>query len=368
MKIGLDLRMLGGGSGISRYIGELSRAILKEDKRNQYVLFFRDADKSAGYSQYGHKMVVTGISHYSWAEQFKLPRLLGEENLDLVHFPHFNVPLKYHKPFVVTIHDLTHTKFPGKNKLRILHRLAYQAAISNAVKRSQKVIAISNAVKKEIVDYFAVPPSKVEVIYEAANPFFHMLDKQSAQKEVANRFPISKPYILYVGVFRRYKNLKALAEAFDRLRQKGLDYELVLAGEADPFYPEIRNQITDVAHHESVKILGKVSDEDLLYLYNAADLFVLPSLSEGFGLTPLEAASCGVPVACSDIPVLREVMGSGAEFFDPSDVKNMADVMMAILADRQKAEDLANAGLRRLAHFNWKKTAEETIKVYQSAV
>src|SRR6186997_2672224 len=109
MKIGLDLRMLGGGSGIDRYITELTHELLKMDKINQYVLFFRGADQADDYKQYNQKIVIADIPHYSFGEQLTFPKILNQENLDLIHFPHFNVPIFYKRPFVVTIHDLTHT-------------------------------------------------------------------------------------------------------------------------------------------------------------------------------------------------------------------------------------------------------------------
>lgn len=366
MRIGLDLRMLGGGSGISRYISELSHEILKQDKRNQYVLFFREADKSVRYRQYGHKIVIADIPHYSFAEQLRFPGLLKKEQLDLVHFPHFNVPIFYRRPFVVTIHDLTHTLMPGRKKSRWYKRLAYGFVIWNAVKSSKKIIAISQSTKHEIINYFKIASQKIEVVYEAVNPTFRMINKEKAFELVSNRFGIAKPYILYVGVWRRYKNLPNLALAFDRLRQQGFDYQLVLAGATDPFYPEIKGHVARITYHESVIMPGRVSDEDLLYLYNAADLFVLSSLSEGFGLTALEAAACGIPIACSDIPTLREIMGASAVYFDPMNVSNMADIMADILNNPIRAEEMANASLRRTQYFSWKQAALDTIKVYES--
>ena len=213
MKIGLDLRMLDGGSGISRYISELSHQILKLDKKNQYVLFFNKltVDLLRQYEVYGHKMVPTGIGHYSLEEQFKLPAILKKENLDLVHFPHFNVPIFYRKPFVVTIHDLTHTKFPGTKKSHILHRIAYNLTIWNAVKSSKKIIAISEFTKKEVMEYFRIDSQKIQVIYEGAKDIYTVMDKDEALAYVAYRFKLTKPYILYVGVWRRYKNLPSLA-------------------------------------------------------------------------------------------------------------------------------------------------------------
>lgn len=367
MKIGLDLRMLGGGSGISRYIGELSQQILTLDKTNQYVLFFRtlDAQMRAQYEKFGHKMVETGIAHYSVAEQTRFARILKKENLDLVHFPHFNAPLLYPGKFVVTIHDLTHTKFPGKKKSRFLFRAAYNLILANAVKRSAKIIAVSQATKNELAEYFKIG-NKTEVVYEGINAVYKVEDREVAQKEAKIKFGLDKPFLLYVGVWRRYKNLPALAEVFSKLVDAGHDLDLVLAGEPDPFYPEIKEKIMSVKNSARIKAVGRVSDDDLNTLYNSCRLFVLPSLAEGFGLTALEAAACGAPMALSDIPTLREVMGQGAEFFDPHNEDNMQDVLDGLLNNEQRLEDLANSGLARSKHFSWKQAAEETIKIYES--
>lgn len=369
MRIGLDLRMLGGGSGISRYASELSRQILELDKNNQYVLFFNQLDPETRrtYEKYGHKLVATGIAHYSVAEQLSLPSILKKENLDLVHFLHFNAPIFYDKKFVVTIHDLTHTKFPGKKKSHILHRGAYNLVLLNAVKRAQRIIAVSGSTKNEVMEHFGIRDEKIEVVYEGINSAYKVMDREEAYGKIVSRFGITKPYILYVGVWRRYKNLPTLARVFDHLVEKGFDLELVLAGEPDPFYPEIREQVTGIKNNSRVKALGRVSDEDLNFLYNASQLFVLPSLAEGFGLTALEAAACGVPIAASDIPTLREVLGQGAEYFDPMNEENMYDVLAYLNDNPKRREDLANAALSRSKHFSWKQAAEETIKLYESA-
>jgi glycosyltransferase involved in cell wall biosynthesis len=367
MKIGLDLRMIGGGSGIDTYISELTHEILKNDKHNQYVLFFRSDKLSEAYQSYGHKIVVADIPHYSLAEQTKLPGILAKENVDLMHFPHFNVPLLYRRPFVVTIHDLTHTLIPGKKKSHFFHRLAYHAVFRNAVSKAKKIIAVSQSTKNQITSYYSLDPNKVQVVYEGFKQLYKMMDKEEAYNQVAAKFKVTKPYLLYVGVWRRYKNLPMLAQAFDKLKEQGLDLELVLAGEPDKFYPEIEQQVFAIENKAAIKAVGRVSDEDLKLLYNAAALFVLPSHMEGFGLTALEAAACGVPVACSDIPTLHEVMGQGAEYFDPENLENMVEVISGILNNRQRLEDLANASLSRSKHFSWKQAADETVKVYEEA-
>ncbi len=367
MKIGLDLRMLEGGSGIGRYVQELSAKILTLDKANEYVLFFNKITPSidALYRRFGWTMVATGIPHYSVAEQIRLPFILNRYKLDVMHFPHFNVPILYARPFVVTIHDLTHTKFPGKKKSHFIHRLGYNLILANAIKRAKRIIAVSNYTKGEILEYFKISEKKIEVVYEGIATGYGMVNKDEAFTAVSHNFQIAKPFILYVGVWRRYKNLPNLAKAFDKIAEK-FDYNLVLAGQEDPFYPEIREQIFSIKNADRVKALGRVNDIDLKLLYNAADLVVLPSLEEGFGLTVLESAACGTAVACSDIPTLREVMGQAAEYFDPHNVDNMADVMAGLLENPVKREELANAGLRRSAHFDWKESALATIKVYGS--
>ena len=364
MRIGLDLRMTGGGSGIDRYITELFHEILKQDKINQYVLFFRSADKSARYKEYGHKIVIADISHYSFAEQVRFPLILLKEKLDLMHFPHFNVPILYRGKFVVTIHDLTHTLIPGKKKSHIIHRLAYHLVFWNAVRSASKIIAVSQATKQAILDYFRINPDKIQVVYEGFNQIYGMMDKDEAFQQVSNRFKVTKPYILYVGAWRRYKNLPQLALAFNQLIEAGLDLELVLVGESDPFYPEIQERIFSIKHKDRIKALGRISDPELKAVYNAARLFVLPSHMEGFGLTVLEAAACGVPIACSDIPSLREVAGQAAVYFDPDNLQNMTDVIKELINKPERLEELANLALARSKHFSWQKAAAETMEVY----
>lgn len=367
MLIGIDLRMAGGGSGIDRYITELSHAILSLDRKNKYVLFFRNEKSAEHYKKYNQKIVIVDIPHYSVHEQTLLPAELHKENLDLIHFPHFNVPLFYNRPFVVTIHDLTHTLFPGRKKSHFLHRLAYRWVFNNAVHNSKKIISVSESTKKQILEHYQISADKIKVIYEGFNAGYKMIDKEVAFNKVSEKFNLQKPFLLYVGVWRRYKNLPMLAKAFDKLVKEGHDFELVLAGEEDPHYPEIKEEIFKIENKDRIKAVGRVSDEDLNLLYNAASVFVLPSLMEGFGLTALEASACGTPVVCADIPTMREVMGHGAEYFDPNNLDNVVDVLRNVLGDNKRLEELANLALSRSKHFSWKTAAEQTISLYEEA-
>jgi glycosyltransferase involved in cell wall biosynthesis len=183
--------------------------------------------------------------------------------------------------------------------------------------------------------------------------------------QLQKKFGFTRPFLLYVGVWRRYKNLPMLAKAFDKLAEQ-FDYDLVLAGEPDPFYPEIKEQVMGIKHKDRIRAIGRVNDADLKNLYNAADLTVMPSLHEGFGLPLLESAACGTGVACSDIPTLREVMGQAAEYFDPTNLDNMTDVLSELLSNHTRLEELANLALNRVKHFSWKQAAAETIAIYNS--
>jgi glycosyltransferase involved in cell wall biosynthesis len=338
------------------------------DKTNQYVLFFNQLTPNLDqiYRPFGHEMVATGIGHYSIAEQIKLPFILKRYKLDLVHFPHFNVPLLYRKPFMVTIHDLTHTKFPGRKKSHILHRFAYNLVLINAIRAAKKIIAVSQSTKNEILEHFSsISADKIQVVYEGASEYYAMTNKDEAMAQLQKKFGFTRPFLLYVGVWRRYKNLPMLAKAFDKLAEQ-FDYDLVLAGEPDPFYPEIKEQVMGIKHKDRIRAIGRVNDADLKNLYNAADLTVMPSLHEGFGLPLLESAACGTGVACSDIPTLREVMGQAAEYFDPTNLDNMTDVLSELLSNHTRLEELANLALNRVKHFSWKQAAAETIAIYNS--
>jgi glycosyltransferase involved in cell wall biosynthesis len=246
--------------------------------------------------------------------------------------------------------------------------LAYHAVFNHVIQSARLIIAVSRSTKQQILDRYAINPDKIKVVYEGFKSIYKMMDKEEAFKVVAQKFGITKPFILYVGVWRRYKNLAQLSRAFDQLKEQGLDIELVLAGEPDKFYPEIEQEVRGIKNRQSLITPGRVSDEDLNLLYNAATLFVLPSMMEGFGLTALEAAACGVPVACSDIPTLREVMGQGAVYFDPENLENTVDVLKGLVTNPKALEDLANLSLSRSKHFSWKEAGSQTIAVYQEAI
>ena len=227
-------------------------------------------------------------------------------------------------------------------------------------------MSVSEETKKAIIKTFGVKPEKIAVVCEGVNEDFSKRLSKSDVLKVKERYGITRPYLLFTGVWRQYKNLERLAAAFDILKDSyGHDLELVLAGKIDPFYPEIKRAVLGIRHASSVRALGFVPDEDLVALYQGAEVFVLPSLVEGFGLIGVEAQAAGLAVAASDIAVLREILDEGAVYFDPKDSQKMAQVINLVLRDGHLRDRLAAQSLINIKKFNWQQTAQKTLGNYQ---
>lgn len=375
MRIGIDMRMAGSGEGIGRYVEELVKHISLFDHHNDFFLLHTGKFPISNFSPFGRSLRQFPINFqkvqikspcYSFAEQTQFIWELRRLKLDLVHFASFNAPIFYPGKFAVTIHDIIHHMYPGRKKARFIHRLAYRAVISTAVRRAAKVVAVSEATKYDIVQTFGIDEKKIAVVYEGVDEKFFEPLMKSRVLQTKERYGISKPYLLFTGVWRQYKNLERLARAFDILiEQYGHVLELVLVGKIDPFYPEIKRAVFSVKNARHVRALGFVPDEDLKNLYQGAAAFVLPSLVEGFGLIGVEAQAAGTPVAASDVAVLREILGEGAVYFDPRDEKQMAQVINVVLRDSHLAAKLIDRGRENARRFNWQDTARKTLEIYE---
>ncbi len=370
MKIGFDFRMGGSvNSGIGRYVFELITHILEIDKNNSYVIFYNSQNNTSsdlyrlknGFNNV--ELVEAPYRHYSLAEQIRFPKLLNKYNLDLVHFPNFNVPVLYKKPYVVTIHDMVHHKISGHKKSRILKFYAYKYIIRKAVENAAKIISISEAAKKDIVELLAVDPKKIQVIYEA--PFLSSEENINVEK-VKNQFLLRRPYFLFVGTLERKKNIITLAKGFQYfLKKYRLEMDLVIAGKPDKHYPEVKYKAMECVDPKHIVFTDFVSDNTLAGLYRGAFAFVTASLHEGFGLPGVEAMEVGLPVLASDTPVLNEVYDNGAIFFNPLDPEDVAEKMRLITQDEQFYKQMQQRSLTRAQIFSWSKTAKETLDVYK---
>lgn len=368
MKIGIDARMYGKEqTGIGLYIKNLIENIAKIDAKNQYVLFLRKEHfDSVDIPAKNFKKVLADSKWYSFSEQTKFLFQLLKENLDVVHFPSFNAPVFYFKKRITTIHDLTPKYFPGHKMNSLLRRLAFAIVLKRSIFASEKIIAVSNYTKNEILKHYNIDPGKIEVIYQGI-PHQEKENAQISKEQFLEKYKLSKPYIFYTGVWRYHKNIVGLIQAFDILKNKHKkDILLVLGGREDSFYPEVRQEWEKLDISKDIIRPGFIEDEEMgLFLENAR-CFVLPSFIEGFGFGPLESLAFGTPAAVSDIPATREALGEAGLYFDPKNPEDMAGKISLILEDEKLRGDLVLKGKEMVKKYDWRACAEKTLKIFES--
>ena len=370
MRIGIDARMYGAASttGIGFYLQQLIEQLAIIDQKNQYFLLMRRPALGQFKSPSDRVVAIKAdLPWYSYREQLQLPLLLRRHRLDLVHFPHFNVPIGYRRPFVVTIHDLTPMAFPGpKVKRSPWRRRAYQQVFQSGLRRAKRIIAISNHTRQQLITQAGVAADRIEVIYPGVSERYQPQPDGQQLETLRQRLGITKPFILYVGVWRDHKNLPSLVEAFNRLKTRHrLDLQLVLAGRPDPRYPEIQAAITRSPFKADIITPGFIADENLPSLYRAAKLFVLPSFNEGFGLVAAESAACGTPVVGSNTTSLPEILGDAGWYVNPLKPGELATVINRAITDEAAYQKARQRGLEVVKRYDWRRCAEQTLAVYE---
>ena len=357
--------------GIGRYIRGLTQALPGELAPGDQVLLLINP----GQASYGWIKQVTAHSNFtasivrcspfSLAQQWQIPRLLRQLDLDLYHSFTAFMPYRPGVPVVLTVHDLIPLRFPQHVSIRA--RLFFRVATSLALKAAKRVIADSGTTRQDFLNFFQLPKEKIVAIPLAAGAAFHSPAKSEIER-VRVKHSLPEDYIFYLGSNRPHKNLPRLIEAWARIAgsRQLHDRKLVIAGVWDERYPEAKTHAARLNLAGSICFLGPVPDEDLPGLYGGAELFVFPSLFEGFGFPVLEAMSCGAAVACSNTSSLPEVAGEAAVYFDPADVEDIAKTLVHALEDARRLESLRQRGLERARHYSWQQTARQTIAVYRA--
>jgi len=370
MRIGIDARFYGPSSkGLGRYSQKLIENLEKiSNSEDDFFVFLKKENWDDYQPKNPHfKKVLADFPWYSFSEQWNMPRLLNQYKLDLVHFPHFNVPLLYFRPFVVTIHDLILIHFPTLRATTLnpffywLKFLAYKLVINLAIRRSKHILTVSNFTKKDILSNYSIKPNKINVIYEAAD-IPQKKESDSSEKSLI-KYDIIKPYLLYVGNAYPHKNLEKLIFSFQEVLKKRLNLFLVLVGKKDYFY---RQLIEKVGQNNLKKVIftGQVSDQELEGIYTNTEAYIFPSLYEGFGLPPLEAMIRNVPVISSDHESLKEILGDSAYFFDAKNPEKISDAILKIASDEQLKNKLRALGIKQAKKYSWFKMAAETLEIY----
>ena len=376
MRIGIDCR-LWNETGVGRYTRNLVTNLARLDKKNDYVLFAKSEDEKAIKSVVSGQwsVVTTDVSWHGLQEQIRLPKILNDQNLDLMHFPYLSVPIFYNKPYVVTVHDLIINRFAtGRASTLPLpvyfaKRVGYHAVLANAVYRSKKIIVPSNAVKTDLLrTYRNVSSDKVEVTYEGGFDIEIKNKKLNIKDE--NKELVEGKYLIRVGNFYPHKNVERLLLAFHDFVYSDYDnhaIKLVLVGKRDYFSKRIEKQIELLNMSSNVVFYENAKDVDLISLYQNAIATIIPSFAEGFSLTAVESMSLGTPVVASDIPVHREICGSAAIYCNPADINDMnqkINFACSLVEDSRK--ELIEQGKKQAKNFSWRKMAEDTLKIYNS--
>ena len=376
MRIGLSTSVIQGGrTGIAEYVFKLTRAFTSAPAEHEFVLFVLEKDLPFfSFAQERVKLVSVAerfrppVKDILWHQQV-LPQLVGEHRLDVLHVPSYRRML-WPKPcaLVATVHDLAPFHIREKYDWK---RMFYGRVIARRLAgRQDAIIAISHTTARDIARFWKLPGERITVIHQGVDHERFAPAPAGIAKAVGRqRFGLDQPFFLYVARLEHpAKNHLRLITAFERFKaQARLPWQLVLAGSDWHGAEVIHEAIRRSACASDIRRLGFVSEEELPMLYRAADVFVYPSLYEGFGLPPLEAMACGCPVLCSGRGALEEVAGDAATIVNPEDITALTLALSRLAASEEARDSLRKAGLERAAQFDWQRTARQTLEVYERA-
>jgi glycosyltransferase involved in cell wall biosynthesis len=372
-KILIDARMYGlENAGIGRYLINLIDELKNLDKERNYLVLLRNKYFNELNFPSNWKKIEADFRHYTFEEQFKLPGIINGEKPDLVHFPHLNIPIFWKGKYVLTVHDLTMQR-QGINATALpipfyfFKRIPFLLTSRLAVKNAMKIIVPSQTIKDDVVSYYSVDPTRVNVVYEGVTPFGGISNFQLPITKLLEKYKIQKPYFLYVGNAYAHKNLNKAVEAIVSLNSQRADkVSFVICGSRGVFKERLESEANKSNASEYVKILDYISDEELGLLYKNSSGFVYPSFSEGFGLQGLEAMAAGTLVLASDIAVFREVYGDFAFYFDAKDSSSIAASMKyALDLEGGKKEQFIMKSQEFIKKYSWSKMATETLAIYK---
>ena len=368
MRIAIDARKL-HDFGIGTYIRNVLLGLAALDQTTEYVVLCRPADVEAtSHLGANFRPVPETARPYSIGEQIRIPLSLVRERAHLFHEPHYVLPSATRCRSVVTIHDCIHLMFPQYLPGPMAHLYA-RAMMWSAVNRSDRILTVSEASKRDILHFFDIPPDKVAVIYNAIDQRFLGPPDLERMDLIRQRYQLDHPFLLYVGNIKPHKNVERLIDAFGTVRSKGLnDLRLVIIGDELSKYPALRQAVHRHRLDKYVRFLGFQPYDTLAGFYRLARAFVFPSLYEGFGLPPLEAMACGTPVVTSNVSSLPEIAADAALLVDPYDRLSIADAIYRAVTDEPLRQELSNRGLARARQFSWTQSVAAIHRIYMDVL
>ncbi len=382
MKIGIDARCLLSGkkSGVEEYTYQIIKNVLKQDKKNQYILFLNSGKKKPLNWKWIDDFSNVKIKFFRWPNRllnflfwyFRFPfidKMLG--GIDVFWAPNLNFwGLSKSVKFVLTLHDLSFEYYPETfHWKRRLWRFFINPRSS--VCKADKIIVVSQSTKDDLVNFYKVPSQKIKVIPSGIDTKYKVLDRNDFQLiKIKEKYQIPFNFIFFLGTIEPRKNIESIIKAYELLRQEKnseLDkYKLVIAGNSGWKAKKIFKTIQNSVYKRDIFFIGEVDEKDKIYLYNLASLFIFPSFLEGFGFPPLEAMSCGTPVITSFNTSFPETVGDAVIMVDPNKEQEIKEAMQMILLNKKLQKKLIQKGLQQVQKFNWEISAREHKKVWTS--
>jgi glycosyltransferase involved in cell wall biosynthesis len=351
MKIGIDTQStLGRKTGIGLYAAQLLRALRQVAPQHEYLAL------SSGRTE-----EMRTDQRLRW-QQFGLPRRARARRVDLLHVTGFDAPLWKPCPVVLTVHDLIGLLFPGN--LPPISRFYWSRWLPRSVRWADRIIVDSQHTKGDVNQLLGISAEHIEVIHLGLDKSLRPVQDENVLESVRDKYGLPQMFVLYLGTLEPRKGLDTLIAAYANLA-RDIPHHLVIAGKRGWRTELLYQQVEALGLDRHVHFTGYMPDEDLPALYSLAQLFVFPSQYEGFGLPPLGAMACGVPVVCTNSSSLPEVVGDAALLVPPNEAESLAAAMLHVLEDHELQAKMRFSGLEQAARFTWEKTAEATLRVYE---
>jgi glycosyltransferase involved in cell wall biosynthesis len=366
MKVAIDVHSIGTQAGGNEtFYRQLVQGLRADVSPNSYTLF------------YTRPQAISSLQlddRFTWKQIpanpvrricFSLPRILSALQPDVFHAQYI-LPPRIKTSSVLTIHDLAHERYPEFSPPREGFRM--RKLVPWSARRADHIITVSEYSARDIEQLYGIPRSRITVAYQAPAEMFRSRDKKSCRAHVEQGYGIRQPFLLYVGRLQARKNLVRLVEAFARVRSRRPDLILVMVGKPDLHYEKLIARIAELRLKEVVLFPGYISSDDLPLFYNAAELFVFPSIFEGFGLPVMESMASGLPTITSAGSCLEEIVADGALLIDPMSVDSIADAITRVLENPDLRRQLVERGLRRSGFFSTASFSGRILEVYRSLV
>jgi glycosyltransferase involved in cell wall biosynthesis len=362
MRYAVDAHAIGHHlTGNEVYVRSLLGALVARSPDSEFIAYFSSNDAPP--------VLPAGIRLRRVAANpflrlgFDLSAKLWRDRPDLVHVQ-YTAPLGCPVPVVVSVHDVSFLEHPEYFSRERACQL--RVTVRQTVRRATRVLTVSEFSRASILRAYGLPEDKVIAVPNGPGSGFRPIAREAASARILERFELAAPFVLCVGDLQPRKNHAGLIRAFAQIVRAypQFPHHLILAGKSTWYAEKVREAARESGVSERIRFLGFVSDEDLLHLYNACDLFVFPSFYEGFGLPALEAMACGRAVACSCTSALPEVVDGAAILFDPYSIPEMVRAIADVLLSVELRTRMERLGLQRAAHFSWQTTAQKTLEVF----